>query len=80
MSCCQYCPFFLKIIYGHGDAEGLVYKAIPFRDSRVCYIDEKDKNLREIALDSVYPLDSDETSLKGILVAQFFYFLVDSNF
>ncbi|XP_047133614.1 TAF6-like RNA polymerase II p300/CBP-associated factor-associated factor 65 kDa subunit 6L isoform X2 [Hydra vulgaris] len=54
-----------EIIYGHGDAEALIYKAIPFKDGRVCYVDEKDKNLRDIALDSVYPMVGGETIVKG---------------
>jgi len=52
-------------IYGHGGPDSLTFKAISFKDSRLCYVDEKEINLRETALDTNYPADPGEMSLKA---------------
>jgi len=45
----------------------MIFKSIPFKEgNKVCYLDEKDVNLRETALETVYPLESTETSVKGM--------------
>ena len=53
-------------ILGHGGPDNLTFKAVPLKEGRLCYVDEKELNLRDTALDTIYPADPGETSLKGI--------------
>lgn len=54
-----------EIIYGHGGIENLQFKSVSYKDSRLCYIDEKEINLRELALETVSPIDPGEVSVKA---------------
>jgi len=54
-----------EIIYGHGGIENLQFKSVLFKDSRLSYIDEKEINLRELALEAVSPIDPGEVSVKA---------------
>lgn len=53
-----------EVIYGHGGIENLGFKSVSFKDGRLCYIEEKEINLRELALESATPIDPGEVSVK----------------
>lgn len=55
-----------ETIFGHNGVEAINFKAIPYKEgSKLCYLDEKDVNLRELSLDSVYPCETARTSVKA---------------
>lgn len=52
-------------IYGHSGIENISFKSVSYKDGRVCYIDDKEVNLREIALEPVYPTDPGDVTVKA---------------
>jgi len=54
-----------ELVYGHGGLDNITFKGLPFKDSTVAYVEEKEVNLRETALEPTYPADSGVTTVKA---------------
>ena len=49
----------------HAGTESVGFKAVSMKEDRICFIDEKEVNLRDLALEPSYPADSGEVSVKA---------------